>query len=352
LNLLGIAYHHVQYRLTEAGLVLKEETMSELRVSRHDFVLVVILALAIGCGVSQTQPDLTAVHEADVAAPAIDSLVTAAWLNEHLDEPDLVVLDCTVLVEQAEDGSFHTVSGRANYDNGHIPSAGFADLLEGLSDTDVDLKFAVPTPQAFAAAMNALGVSDDSRVVLYDGSGSAWAARVWWMLRWIGFDRAALLDGGLGAWTAEGYPLSIEPADRPAGTLTPTPRPQLIADRDEVLAAIDDSSVTIIDVLPEPHYRGEMTMYARPGHIPGAINIQAMGLTDEAGRYRSHDELAAMHTTNRDARHITYCGGGIAASSNAFVMTRLGYTDVAVYTASLQEWAADPALPMDTVPAS
>jgi thiosulfate/3-mercaptopyruvate sulfurtransferase len=244
-----------------------------------------------------------------------------------------------------------SVNGRANYDSGHIPSAGFADLMGDLADGESELSFAMPTPEAFAAAMSALGVSDDSRVVLYDATGSAWAARVWWMLRWIGFDRAALLDGGLGAWTAEERPLSTEHVERPTGTLTPAPRPELIADRDEVLAAIDDAGVLIVDVLPEPHYSGEMVMYERPGHITSAINISVMGLTGEDGRYRAQDELAALHTTDHGARHITYCGGGIAASSNAFVMTRLGYTDVAVYAASLQEWTADPSLPMETVPA-
>ena len=157
----------------------------------------------------------------------------------------------------------------------------------------------------------------------------------------------AVLDGGLGVWTAEGRPLSTEPVDRPAKQLTPAPRPELIADRDEVFAAIDKDAVSIIDALPEASYRGEMTMYDRPGHINGASNTPSTSLLDESGRYRSHDELAAMHDGDRNGRVITYCGGGIAASSNAFVMTRLGFTDVAVYTASLQEWAADPANPME-----
>ncbi len=112
-----------------------------------------------------------------------------------------------------EDGSFEILSGRADYEGGHIPSAGFADLMGDLSDGDSPLRFAVPTPEQFCAAMGALGVGDDSPVVLYDGSDSVWAARVWWMLRWVGFDRAALLDGGLKAWTAEDRPLSTEPAE-------------------------------------------------------------------------------------------------------------------------------------------
>jgi thiosulfate/3-mercaptopyruvate sulfurtransferase len=275
----------------------------------------------------------------------MDTLVTAEWLSQHLDDPDLVVLDCSVIVEPDEDG-VRIESGRANYEGGHIPSAGFADLMGDLSDGDSPLKFAVPTPEQFCAVMGALGVGDDSRVVLYDGNGSVWAARVWWMLRWVGFDQAALLDGGLEAWTAEDRPLSTEPANRPAKQLTPAPRPELIADRDEVLAAIDNSAVRLIDALPEVSYRGEMSLYDRPGHIPGAASMPASALLDESGRYLPHDELVAMHDGDRNARVITYCGGGISASSNAFIMTRLGFTDVAVYTASLQEWAADPANPL------
>ncbi|HSN55058.1 MAG TPA: sulfurtransferase [Candidatus Sulfomarinibacteraceae bacterium] len=319
-------------------------------MTRRAFVLVAALALSMSCGSVHSGAEPTVGQEVAPPPPALDSLVTTEWLSEHLGDPDLVVLDCTVVVQRNEDGSVDVVNGRANYEGGHIPSAGFADLLGDLSDTESELQFAVPAPEEFASAMEALGVGDDTRVVLYDATGSPWAARVWWMLRWIGFDQAALLDGGLAAWTAEDRPLSTDPVERPAGTLTVAVRPHLIADRDEVLAAINDPGVHIVDVLPEPHYRGEMAMYARAGHIPGAANIPVVGLTDETGHYRSLDELAAMHPTDHGARYITYCGGGIAASSSAFVMTRLGYTDVAVYTASLQEWAADPELPMETVP--
>ncbi len=208
--------------------------------SRKLVILIAALAVISGCASPASQPEVTIAQTADQPAPVMDTLVTTEWLSQHLDDPDLVVLDCTVRVEMDEDGSVRTVSGRADYEGGHIPSAGFADLMGDLSDGDSPLKFAVPTPEQFCAAMGALGVGDDSRVVLYDGNMAGWAARVWWMLRWVGFDRAALLDGGLGAWTAEGRPLSTEPATRPAKRLTPAPRPELIADRDEVLAAIDD----------------------------------------------------------------------------------------------------------------
>jgi len=317
-------------------------------MQRHDrssallslLILIAAAALVSGCAARDRQAAVTGDLD-------IDTLVTTQWLSDHLDDPDLVVLDCSVRVEPEEAGGFKPVSGRENYDSGHIPSAGFADLLGDLSDPESELLFAAPTPEKFCAAMGALGVGDDSRVVLYDASNSAWAARVWWMLRWVGFDRAALLDGGLRAWTAEERPLSTEPASHQVKQLTPAPRPELIADRDEVLAAIEGDAVQLIDVMPEPHYRGQMAMYDRPGHIPSAINIPVTGLTDESGHYRPLDELAAMHDLDHGTRAITYCGGGIAASSTALVMTRLGFTDVAVYTASLQEWAADPDNPME-----
>ena len=277
----------------------------------------------------------------------MDSLVSAGWLSEHLDDPDLVVLDCTVLVQPDGQGGFSAANGRVKYNEGHIPNAGFADLMADLSDADSPFEFAVPAPEQFAAAMGALGVSNDSRVVLYDASRSVWAARVWWMLRWIGFDRAALLDGGLAAWTAQGLPLSTEPVSRSPGVLEVALRPGLIVDKNEVLTAIGDDSVTIIDALPGAQYRGEMSMYARPGHIASAVNVPVMSLMDEAGRYRPSSELEQLFTGDRDARSINYCGGGIAASANAFIMTRLGYKDVAVYTASLQEWAQDESLPME-----
>ena len=311
---------------------------------RRSLILIAALVLTSACAGPESQPGQPPAVEQ--LAP-MEPLVTTEWLAEHLGDPDLVVLDCNVHIEMEEGGGFQVSSGRADYEAGHIPSAGFADLMTDLSDAESPIKYAVPTPEKFCAVMGALGVGDDSRVVLYDASGAAWAARVWWMLRWVGFDRAALLDGGLGAWTAEERPLSTEPVSRQPKQLTPAPRPELIADRDEVFAAIEDDAVQLIDVMPEAHYQGQMAMYDRPGHIASAINIPVTGLTDESGHFRSFEELAAMHELDPDARAITYCGGGIAASSNAFVMTRLGFSNVAVYTASLQEWAAYPALPME-----
>jgi thiosulfate/3-mercaptopyruvate sulfurtransferase len=276
-----------------------------------------------------------------------DALVTAEWLARHLGEPDLVVLDCTVNVVQ-EAGGLRAESGRADFDQGHIPTAGFADLLTDLSDRSSPVEFALPAPERLAAALGALGVGDDSRVVLYDSGQTGWAARVWWMLRWLGLDRAAILDGGLVAWELDGQPLSTEPAGHPRRPLTPNVRPELVADRDEVLAAVGDGHTRLVDTLPPEHYRGDWALYARPGHIPTATNVPSGELFDEQGRFRPDAELVEILGGDTDARHITYCGGGVAASANAFAMTRVGFRDVAVYMASLAEWAADAANPMVT----
>ena len=282
----------------------------------------------------------------DPTTEAMDSLVTVEWLSQHLGDPDLVILDSTVHVVPDGDGSFQSESGRASYDAGHIPTAGFADLMIELSDWENPVEFTAPNPEDFVAAISALGVGDDTRVVIYDSYNSVWAARVWWMLRWVGFDNAAILDGGLAAWTAAGHPLSTEPANRQAGSLSLSLRPELMVDRDEVFASIDNDDVTLIDALPAPQYRGDMAMYARPGHIAGAINVPVTSLTDE-GLYRSNEELNDLFSSDRATRTITYCGGGIAAASDAFILVRLGFKDVSVYDASLQEWAADPANPME-----
>jgi thiosulfate/3-mercaptopyruvate sulfurtransferase len=306
---------------------------------RDLFRVMVALAPLIALDVSGARGD--AAGQQDMA-----TLVTVDWLSQHLDDPDLVVLDCSVQLVMKEDGGMEAESGRSRYEAGHIPTAGFADLTGELADPDSPLDFVLPDPRRFCEVMGNLGVGDDSRVVLYDGFNSMWATRVWWMLRWVGFDRAAVLDGGSGAWTAAGHEMSSEPATRESRRLTPSVRPEVVAHQSDVRAAIDDDAVMIVDVMPEPHYRGEMALYGRPGHIPTALNIPSMSLFADSGRFRSREELEAMFPADRSAPIITYCGAGIAASASAFVLTRLGFTDVAVYMGSLQEWAANPENPL------
>ena len=279
----------------------------------------------------------------------MDDLVTTGWLADHLDDPDLRILECTV--EAVPGPTFTARSGRASWAEGHIPNSGFADLTGSLSDPESSLTFTMPRPDDFAAAMTDLGVGAGTRVVLYDRLDHVWAARVWWMLRAIGFDEAAVLDGGWRAWRADGRPVSTDPAPNHApSSLTIRPRPELFTDIDDVRAAITDDAVCICNTLTEAQHRGDTDHYGRRGHIPTAVNVPAISLVDpETHRYVPRDELLAKFTDAGalDApRVVTYCGGGIAASGGAFVLTLLGHSDVAVYDGSLGEWAADPANPL------
>ena len=156
-----------------------------MRLLYRTLAIIIFSAISILYGCS----DAPAPEEAPAKPlPRIDSLVSAEWLKEHLGDPDLVVLDATVVIESDAAGNFRSVNGRASYEASHIPGAGFADLMGELSDPDGEFQYTLPPPEQFAAAMGALGVGDDTRVVLYDRMGMPWAARVWWMLRWIGFD--------------------------------------------------------------------------------------------------------------------------------------------------------------------
>jgi thiosulfate/3-mercaptopyruvate sulfurtransferase len=282
-----------------------------------------------------------------------DLLVDAGWLVQHLDDPAVRVLECTVYLHPADvPGGYRVESGRARWRDGHVPGAGFVDLQEELSDRDSPLRFTLPSAARFAEAMGRHGVGDGVRVVLYDRFVNMWAARVWWMLRAFGFDTAAVLDGGWKTWTREGRPVATDDGARPGRVFTPRPRPALVADKAGVLAALGDERACVLNALTEEQHRGGGVNYGRPGRIAGSGNVPARDLVDpETHAYLPVETLRAKFAAAGalDAgRIITYCGGGIAASSDAFALALLGRDDVAVYDASLSEWARDPALPMQT----
>lgn len=282
-------------------------------------------------------------------------LVSTDWLAEHLADSDVRVFETTVFLHSVEGGGRRAESGRSAYETGHIPRSGFLDLQGDFSDNDQPYRFMMPSPAAFAAAAGRHGISETSKLVLYDRLGSQWAARFWWMFRSMGCRNAVVLDGGLRRWTAESRDISTEPAAYPAETFTPTHDPARFADLAEVKTFIESGNgggSCLINALGRDQHSGADggSGYGRAGHIPGASNVPSGELTDpETGLYRRAEELAALFEgagADRAQRVVTYCGGGIAASNDAFALAMLGYENVAVYDASMSEYAADPSLPL------
>lgn len=279
-------------------------------------------------------------------------LVDTAWLAEHLNDPDLRIYDATVHLKPATPGPYEVISGRSDYEVGHIPGAGFLDLIEDLSDTGTGLHFSMPSADRLAKAFGAAGVGDGNRVVVYSSTTPMWATRVWWMLRSMGFDDAAVLDGGLAKWRAEGRPLSTEPARYPPANPTLRPRPEMWADKNQVLSAIGDGDVCTINALPRSVHSGEApTNYGRKGHIKGSLNVPYGALLKEDGTYQDDSELQQLFAGSgvlERPKVIFYCGGGISATMDALALSRLGHKSIAVYDGSMSEWSRDPSLPMET----
>jgi thiosulfate/3-mercaptopyruvate sulfurtransferase len=275
----------------------------------------------------------------------VNGLIAPEELRGELGDPALRVLDGTVLLDFPPDGGRPTVtSGRAGYDAGHVPGAAFADLITDLSDPDSGLPFTVPSPERFAAAIGALGVGEGVRVVVYDQGSTSWATRLWWLLRFFGFDDVRVLDGGLPAWKAAGGELSTEPSSYPPATFVPRPRPELLASTDDVLEASADGATCVVNALDDAFYRA--------GRIPGSSQLAASSLLDPAtGRLRPVEELRrtiAEVVPEDGPAPIAYCGGGIAATLDVFALALAGRDDARLYDDSMTGWTADPARPVAT----
>lgn len=280
-------------------------------------------------------------------ARSLDPLVEAEWLEKHLDDPDLRIVDATVQVRLFPFP--RVVSGRRKFKRNHIPGAVFADLLK-ISDPDSpSYTFTMPSAQWFAESMGRLGIGDGTRVVIYDWRENMWAARLWWMLRTFGFDDAAVLNGGWTNWRLEDRPISRKPSEYPPAAFTPRPRPELNVGKEEVLNAIDDPATCIVSALGRRQHRGERNEYGRRGHIPGARNVTAWEILERTTtRYRPIEELREKFgPILEEERVITYCGGGVAGASDAFILSLLGHQNVAVYDGGLLEWCADRDLPLE-----
>ena len=281
-----------------------------------------------------------------------EALVTTEWLAKNLADPGLRVFDCTtyLIYETGTGRPYRVESGRADYDKGHIPGSAFIDLQADFSDQQTKFRFTMPAPGDLARMAAAKGIGEGTRVVLYSRKSTQWATRVWWMLRAIGFDKAALLDGGFDKWSAEGRPLATAETRYPAGHLSAKPRPDLFVGRDEIKAAIGDKGACTINALAPDLHSGENPRYGRPGRIPGSVNVPAASLQTKSLEILPPDQVAeafAKVGADKDKRILIYCGGGIAATLDAFLLHQLGYQDIAVYDNSMSEWAKDETLPIE-----
>ncbi|MDX6744471.1 sulfurtransferase [Actinocorallia sp. A-T 12471] len=279
-------------------------------------------------------------------------LVDAAWLHEHLADPGIRVLDATTFLTQPEgDGYYDVESGRQAYEKAHIPGAAFADLLHDLADPDAATTFTALDSAAFAAKIGALGVGPDTHVVIYDQGPNVWATRLWWNLRYEGFDSVSVLNGGLPAWTAAGHETRTGTESYPAAEFVASRRPELLATQSDVLAAIDAPDTILVNSLDPDTFSGKRVTYARPGHIPSSVNIPFINLADANG-FKSPEEVRPLfdsaNTLDPTKKVITYCGSGIAATGLAFHLALLGRPNVAIYDGSLTEWSANPTLPLQT----
>ena len=278
---------------------------------------------------------------------SLGPLVSCAQLAEHVDDASWRVFDCR---HQLSDVGY----GRRAYAAGHLPGAFFMHLDEDLSSpmSGRNGRHPLPDPQALADKLGAAGVTPQTQVVGYDDAGGMVAVRLWWLLRWLGHERVALLDGGIGQWQAEGRPLSCD---------VPSATPALFAERvavrdwvvqaDEVLANVASGEFALIDARANDRFRGENeTLDPVGGHIPGARNYFFRDNLDAGGHFRPAEELRrdylALLAGVAPAQVVMYCGSGVSACHNLLAMEVAGLPGARLYAGSWSEWCSDPARPV------
>ena len=273
------------------------------------------------------------------------TLVDAATLAQHLDDSSWVVVDCRhALADFA--------IGRRLYEEAHIPGAFFADVeadLAGLH-TGSNGRHPLPQPDDFVAYLRSVGVNDDTQVVAYDAGGDVFAARLWFLCRWIGHDACAVLDGGFNAWRAAGYPATAQsPAPR-VGTVAARVRPDLVVDAAYVRAHLDDANVQLVDARAADRFAGQNeTLDPVAGHIPGARNRFFKENFTSDGRFKTPDELgAAFRELGRVESIVHQCGSGVSGAVNMLAAEIAGLHGARLYAGSWSEWIADPARPIAT----
>jgi thiosulfate/3-mercaptopyruvate sulfurtransferase len=275
-----------------------------------------------------------------------DTLVSIEDLSAHLDDPDWVVCDCRHDLVNYE-------AGRSAYAQSHIPGARFLHLDEDLSGpkTGVNGRHPLPHPITLTLRLGALGIDNAKQIVAYDASGGSYAARLWWMLRWVGHTRVAVLDGGWEAWLGARQPVTAEQTPTKATTFNPSLQPDRATDSRYLVKQLGTGEICIVDARSPDRFRGENeTLDPVAGHIPGAVNRFFRLNLDQQGRFKPASELkrefAAVIGDRSPARVIHQCGSGVTACHNLLAMEIAGMSGSILYPGSWSEWCSDPSRPV------
>jgi thiosulfate/3-mercaptopyruvate sulfurtransferase len=276
------------------------------------------------------------------------TLISTDELAAHLDDPQWVVVDCRFSLADTE-------SGQRDYLTAHIPGAVYAHLDRDLSGSVIKGqtgRHPLTSIEKAVRVFSGWGIEPDVQVVAYDDAGGALAAvRLWWMLRWLGHDQVAVLDGGWQKWLREGYPTQCGEETRSKGSFTPQPRTQMITTTQKVSDLLGKSPICIMDARTADRYRGENEMIDPvAGHIPGARNFPYPKNLTSGGTFRPAEELRQMYLDFLGdfppEQAIFYCGSGVTSIHNILAMVHAGLPQPRLYAGSWSEWIADPARPV------
>ena len=277
-------------------------------------------------------------------------LVETDWLESNLENPNIRIFDCTVWLNPHPKKIYTIVSGKKDYDEGHIPNSDFLNL-EDISLKNTPYPFMMPDIKTFDKVMSLKGVGPDTHVILYSRANIQWATRVWWMLKSMGFNNTSILNGGYDRWKNQNKNISTTPITYQENKFISIPQNGLFCTKEEVLNSLTNNNISIINALRSTLHDGsEKVDYGRLGHIKNSINIPSLEMVDpDTNLYKSLEDLKIIfnnYNVLSKEKVIAYCGGGIAATNIAFVLTALGFNNITVYDASLSEWAKNNNLPM------